>query len=404
MKRFILILLSIVLVFSLAACNGTKTPEENGGPDTVIGGTFVQNENYAHSGTVEGGNYPRGDEPVSWFDAAVLSVSGNTIFVEAHDESWVKHACAAELYVTTKLYSGETLSSFKQGDKVRIVYDGMIAESYPAQIFTVYNIIALTDDGEVDTGKSYGGTYVVDEGYTHSGTVEGGNYPEGYEPVSWFDAKVVEVYSGKILVESYEDSMYSGLYEVATTLYSGEKLTCFSAGDDIRITYNGMIAMSYPAQIFTVYSIAFLTVEDTSSDFYFSVTWGVFGISSYDSKTGKLVKTTDATHPEDYVTEYFLTDAEREEIRAILTDLDIENLGEFDYDDFGLSDPHLSLSLTVKMGDIDKTVNIPEAEIGYDGGRTPKAKKLLSAIEAIRDILVNTDEWKALPDYEFYYD
>jgi hypothetical protein len=138
--------------------------------------------------------------------------------------------------------------------------------------------------------------------------------------------------------------------------------------------------------------------------FSFSLTWGCYGISSYDSRTGKLVKTTDATHPEDYVTEYFLTDAERQEIRDILTELDIENLGEFDYDDFGLSNPHLKLSLTVKMGDVDKTVNIPEAAIGYDSGRTPKAKKLLSAIQAIRDILVNTDEWKALPDYEFYYD
>ena len=49
-------------------------------------------------------------------------------------------------------------------------------------------------------------------------------------------------------------------------------------------------------------------------------------------------------------------------------------------------------------------VSSPEAAIGYDGGRTPKAKKLLSAIQAIRDILVNTEEWKALPDYEFIYD
>ena len=290
MKRFILILLSIALILSLAACNGTKTPEENGGPDTVIGGgTYVPYKDYPHSGTVEGGNYPKGDEMVAWFDATVIGIQSGTILVESHAESFEGNCSSDQIYVSTKLYSGT-------------------------------------------------------------------------------------------------------------------QIACFEIGDEVRITYNGMIAESYPAQIFTVYSIAFLTVEDTSSDFYFSMTWGVFGISSYDSRTGKLVKTTDATHPEDYVTEYFLTDAERKEIRAILTELDIESLGEFDYDDFGLSDPHLSLSLTVKMGDIDKTVNIPEAEIGYDGGRTPKAKKLLSAIKAIRDILVNTDEWKALPDYEFYYD
>lgn len=149
MKKFILILFSMVLVLSLSACNVGGGSDEtagdvNGGPNTILGGgTYVQHEEYARSGTVEGGNYPQGDEPVSWFDAEILSVSGSTILVEAHEESWVKHCCAAELYVTTKLYLGETLTGFEVGDLVRITYNGMIAESYPAQIFTVYEIEIL---------------------------------------------------------------------------------------------------------------------------------------------------------------------------------------------------------------------------------------------------------------------
>lgn len=405
MKRILLLVLAFVIVFSLASCERTRCPgvpvgsgEAESG-DTVGGGTLVPHEGYAHSGTVEGGNYPKGDEPVSWFDAKVISVSGNTILVEAHDESRVKHACAAELYVTTKLYNGEVRTGFEAGDEILIIYDGMIAESYPAQIFTVYEIAFLT----VPDGA--GGTYVKDEGYSHSGTVEGGNYPKGYEPVSWFDAKIIEVNSDTILVEAHEQAILQGFFDVNTTLYSGEKLTGFDAGDEVRITYNGMVAMSYPAQIFTVYAISKLnsTQSEAPDDFSFAMTWGVFGISSYDSETGKLIKTTDSTHPEDYVTTYFLSDDELNAVWTIIEDLDVENIGKFEYDDFGLSDPHLSLSLTVKTGSIDKTITVPEASLMYEG-MTPEAQKFINAIKAIRDILVNTDEWKALPDCENFYE
>lgn len=296
MKKIVLMLLSIALVFTFTACGiaPEKESEEttkavNGGPNTVLGGgTLVPHEEYAHSGNVDGGNYPKGDEPVSWFDAKVLSVSGNTILVEPHEDSWERQRCADQIYVTTKLYNGEVRTGFDVGDEVCIVFNGMIAESYPAQIFTVYDI-------------------------------------------------------------------------------------------------------------------AFKTTPDVPSDFAFSMKWGVFGISSYDSKTGKLVKTTDATHPEDYVAECFLTDEQLATVFGIISELDIESLGEFDYDDFGLSDPHLSLSLTVKMGNIDKTINVPEASLMYEG-KTPEAQKFINAVKAIRDILVNTDEWKALPDYEAYYE
>ena len=51
--------------------------------------------------------------------------------------------------------------------------------------------------------------------------------------------------------------------------------------------------------------------EERPEDFSFSLIWGVYGTSSYNSRTGKLVKTTDATHPEDYVTYMHLSDEAR---------------------------------------------------------------------------------------------
>ena len=45
-------------------------------------------------------------------------------------------------------------------------------------------------------------------------------------------------------------------------------------------------------------------------DFYFKLVWGTYGESSYDSRTGKLIKTTNATRPEDYVANCILSEEE----------------------------------------------------------------------------------------------
>ena len=42
--------------------------------------------------------------------------------------------------------------------------------------------------------------------------------------------------------------------------------------------------------------------------FSFSLVWDCYGVSSYDSETGRLIKTTDATNPEDYITHCELTE------------------------------------------------------------------------------------------------
>jgi len=143
LRLFALLLMLFGLCTLLFACDtaeqqtGTETSTEANASDGEI---YVKDNEYPRSGTVEGGNYPQGDEPVSWFDAKVLSLHGGTVLVEAHEQTWVRNRCAKELYVSTKLYSGETVSGLEVGDMIRITYDGMIAESYPAQIFTVYGI------------------------------------------------------------------------------------------------------------------------------------------------------------------------------------------------------------------------------------------------------------------------
>ena len=45
--------------------------------------------------------------------------------------------------------------------------------------------------------------------------------------------------------------------------------------------------------------------EEIPDDFSFSIMWNTDGISSYDSKTGILIKDKYATNPNEYTTTYF---------------------------------------------------------------------------------------------------
>lgn len=138
--------------------------------------------------------------------------------------------------------------------------------------------------------------------------------------------------------------------------------------------------------------------------FSFSLTWGCYGISSYDSATGRLVKTSDATHPEDYVTTYYLTDEQKQEIYNLITELNIEKYpDEYNPHKNAVSTPYMTLILSVKTDGIDKTVTCPETVLSYDANNR-KGQKFLDVCKAIEEILTATDEWKALPEYEFFYD
>jgi len=139
-------------------------------------------------------------------------------------------------------------------------------------------------------------------------------------------------------------------------------------------------------------------------DFSFSLTFGVYGISSYDSKTGKLVKTSDATYPEKYITNYKLTDIQKKQIFDMISGLDIESYPD-EYNPHGdaASLPYLTLVLSVKMGDTEKTVTVKNAVSHYKA-KDEKGQAFLDVCRAIEDMLTDTAEWKALPEYEFYYD
>lgn len=100
MKKFFYIFITLVVLFSLIACN-SKTNNR------------------------------------ATFQATILEIHDNSYLVEPVEGSTeLNSADRITIFVTSINVSPKP----KVGDILEIVYDGMIAESYPAQITNVYNI------------------------------------------------------------------------------------------------------------------------------------------------------------------------------------------------------------------------------------------------------------------------
>ena len=140
-------------------------------------------------------------------------------------------------------------------------------------------------------------------------------------------------------------------------------------------------------------------------DFTFSLTWGCYGISSYDSETGVLVKTNDATNPEEYMTTYYLTEEEKEQIFDLIMELDMESYPDVynPHKDGLMSRPSMTLILSVNTMDFEKTITAEDIALSYETDNI-KGQKFLYICKMIQDILMETEEWETLPEYEFLYD
>lgn len=138
--------------------------------------------------------------------------------------------------------------------------------------------------------------------------------------------------------------------------------------------------------------------------FSFSLTWDCYGISSYDSETGKLVKTKDAANPEDYITTCQLTKEQKQTIYDLILDLNVTAYPDtYNPHTNGMtSSPSMTLILSVKTDTIQKTITAENIAMTYESDNR-KGQEFLSVCKAIRDILIETEEWKSLPDYEFTY-
>ena len=146
-------------------------------------------------------------------------------------------------------------------------------------------------------------------------------------------------------------------------------------------------------------------------DFAFSIVWGTYGISSYDSKTGKLVKTKDATDVSKYTcTVYLAEDQMAEAYRILLSDINIFQYPDR-YDPFNApgaeirvaSEPNQTIIISVTADGRTKTVTCSEVAFGASE-YCEEARTFMRAENEIVALITSLPEWAAFPEYEFFYE
>lgn len=84
----------------------------------------------------------------SYFNAVVLEVKEDAVLVEPlKGEEELKSA--DKILVSTRVMSTNEVPAMESGTYIRIVYNGEILESYPAQINKVFSIYLVDEKGEL---------------------------------------------------------------------------------------------------------------------------------------------------------------------------------------------------------------------------------------------------------------
>ncbi len=156
------------------------------------------------------------------------------------------------------------------------------------------------------------------------------------------------------------------------------------------------------------------TVTETMElpeDFAFSIVWGTYGNSSYDSNTGILVKTKNATDVSKYTCNVQLTKEQMIEVsRILLSDIDLFQYPDT-YDPFNapdaknkmMSDPSQTIIISVTANGRTKTVTCSAVAYG-SSGYCKEARAFMKAENKIVELLTSLPEWAAFPEYEFFYE
>ena len=136
--------------------------------------------------------------------------------------------------------------------------------------------------------------------------------------------------------------------------------------------------------------------------FSFSLQWGGHG-ESYDSKTGSLTKEVHYAR-EDYAATYLLTEEQKQQIYDLLSELDVTSYPTAYDPQSGTSFPSMSLILSVRTDTVQKTIAARDIAFWRFTSEDPKGQAFLSACKTIIDLLEQTEEWKALPEYDYWLD
>lgn len=152
--------------------------------------------------------------------------------------------------------------------------------------------------------------------------------------------------------------------------------------------------------------------DELPGDLAFSIVWGCYGVSSYDSETGVLIKTKDATDVSKYTCRALLPEETLAEVYRLLTDIDIFGYPD-SYDPFNApdaevrmeSEPNQTVVISFTANGREKTVACEGIAFGSpEQCYCEEARAFMEAQIRIVKLITSLPEWEAFPDYEFYYE
>lgn len=99
-------------------------------------------------------SYSAGDAGESFFNAVVLEITEDTVRVKPVDNENVsaqKQVVEAEsVLINADIVAADGLPELKNGDKIRIVYNGESIENDPLRINIVFNVYLFDENGNIE--------------------------------------------------------------------------------------------------------------------------------------------------------------------------------------------------------------------------------------------------------------
>lgn len=149
-------------------------------------------------------------EKEEYFEATVLEIMENQLLVEPAEGSFVRNS-ADKVVVSLQNIEEDIISSIEVGSFIGIYFDGIIAESYPAQIHNISNIEIITVPQAVPQSESDSEEQIIQEGANGNISIS--------VPVGWSyelcEAESESLILGEYGIHLYPNDVEEGFIELA---------------------------------------------------------------------------------------------------------------------------------------------------------------------------------------------
>lgn len=199
-----------------------------------------------------------------------------------------------------------------------------------------------------------------------------------------------------------------GIYEVK---YHDGVCDGICVHDDAGVLLQAECTEKAAELIRTVYAQAYPGVGSGDQGFGFAIGWNIYSDSTYDSRTGKLVKSHFQPDIADYTTTLVLSGEQLAAVKEILDRLDLASYpAKFTpYYDVACTEMEMSIpyeTIKIVMYDGEKSLSVCCDEICLGGSDvySEKTKAFLNAAREITSMITAAPEWQSLPELVNFYE